>query len=163
MLERKDALNLILKGCNEKFADNGFELLTPVTEENETAFADFKKGDLTLRLLSHDNLLDVMEKLKMVNSLKQNQIFLTLTLLKSVILSHFAMSLLTQLQLLTVKRQSRLQKKHRRQFQNLLLKTVPLMMLILSQTELQLFTLNLKMLTKKTSRNTTSFLVKISL
>ena len=32
MLERKDALNLILKGCNEKFADNGFELLTPVTE-----------------------------------------------------------------------------------------------------------------------------------
>lgn len=64
MLERKDALNLILKGCNEKFADNGFELLTPVTEENETAFADFKKGDLTLRLLSHDNLLDVMEKVE---------------------------------------------------------------------------------------------------
>ena len=63
MLERKEALALILKGCNEKFADNGFELLTPVTEEDETAFADFKKGDLTLRLLSHDNLLDVMEKL----------------------------------------------------------------------------------------------------
>ncbi|MBR5203239.1 MAG: hypothetical protein IKW45_08230 [Clostridia bacterium] len=63
MLERKEALALILKGCNEKFADNGFELLTPVTEEDETAFADFKKDDLTLRLLSHDNLLDVMEKL----------------------------------------------------------------------------------------------------
>ena len=64
MLERKEALNLILKGCNEKFTDNGFELSTSVTEEGETAFADFKKGDLTLRLLSHDNLLDVMEKVE---------------------------------------------------------------------------------------------------
>ncbi len=64
MLERKEALNLILKGCNEKFTDNGFELVTSATEEGETAFADFKKGDLTLRLLSHDNLLDVMEKVE---------------------------------------------------------------------------------------------------
>ena len=63
MLERKEALELILKGCSEKFTANGFELLTSVTEEDETAFAEFKKGDLTLRLLSHDNLLDVMEKL----------------------------------------------------------------------------------------------------
>ena len=60
MLERKEALSLVLKGCNEKFTDNGFELSSPVTEEDETAFAEFKKGDLTLRLLSHDNLLDVM-------------------------------------------------------------------------------------------------------
>lgn len=64
MLERKEALNLILKGCNEKFTDNGFELSIPVTEEDETAFAEFKKGDLTLRLVSHDNLLDVMEKVE---------------------------------------------------------------------------------------------------
>lgn len=62
MLDRKEALELIVKGCNEKFTANGFELATAVTEENETAFAEFKKGDLTLRLLSHDNLLDVMEK-----------------------------------------------------------------------------------------------------
>lgn len=64
MLERKDALNLILKGCNEKFTDNGFELSSSVTEEDETAFAEFKKGDLTLRLLSHDNLLDILEKVE---------------------------------------------------------------------------------------------------
>ncbi len=63
MLERKEALELIVKGCSEKFAANGFEVLTSVTEEDETAFAEFKKGDLTLRILSHDNLLDVMEKL----------------------------------------------------------------------------------------------------
>lgn len=64
MLERKEALNLILKGCTEKLSENGFELVTPVTEEDETAFAEFKKNDLTLRLLSHDNLLDVMEKVE---------------------------------------------------------------------------------------------------
>lgn len=63
MLERKEALSLILKGCTEKLAENGFELLTPVTEEDDTAFAEFKKGDLTLRLLSHDNILDILEKL----------------------------------------------------------------------------------------------------
>ena len=64
MLERKEALELIVKGCTEKLSANGFELLTAVTEEDETAFAEFKKGDLTLRLLSHDNLLDVMEKVE---------------------------------------------------------------------------------------------------
>lgn len=71
MLERKEALALILKGCTEKFADNGFETVVPdgiekgsapVFVENETAYLEFTKGDLTLRLLSHDNLLDVMEK-----------------------------------------------------------------------------------------------------
>lgn len=62
MLERKEALSAILKGCTEKFTDNGFELVTPVLEENETAYAEFAKGDLTVRLLSHDNLLDIMEK-----------------------------------------------------------------------------------------------------
>lgn len=71
MLERKEALALILKGCAEKFADNGFETVipdgiekgsAPVFVENETAYLEFTKGDLTLRLLSHDNLLDVMEK-----------------------------------------------------------------------------------------------------
>ncbi len=62
MQTRKEALELILKGCTEKFKDNGFELTTPVQEENETAYVEFAKGDLTIRLLSHDNLLDVMEK-----------------------------------------------------------------------------------------------------
>ena len=64
MQTRKEALELIVKGCSEKFSANGFELLTSVTEEDETAFAEFKKGDLTLRLLSHGNLLDVMEKVE---------------------------------------------------------------------------------------------------
>ena len=39
MLERKEALELIVKGCSEKLSANGFELLTAVTEEDETAFA----------------------------------------------------------------------------------------------------------------------------
>ncbi len=64
MLERKEALELIVKGCTEKFNANGFELSTAVTQEDETAFVEFKKGDLTLRLFSHDNLLDVMEKVE---------------------------------------------------------------------------------------------------
>lgn len=62
MLERNEALNIILKGCTEKLAQNDFVVVTPVTEENETAFVEFKKNDLTLRLLSHDNLLDILEK-----------------------------------------------------------------------------------------------------
>lgn len=71
MLERKEALALILKGCAEKFADSGFETVipadiekgaAPVFVEDETAYLEFTKGDLTIRLLSHDNLLDIMEK-----------------------------------------------------------------------------------------------------
>lgn len=62
MQTRKEALALILKGCAEKFADNGFELTTPVTEDDDSAYAEFTKGDLTVKLLSHNNLLDVMEK-----------------------------------------------------------------------------------------------------
>lgn len=71
MLNRNDALALILKGCAEKFAENGFETVVPadiekgaapVFTEEETAYLEFTKGDLTLRLLSHDNVLDVMEK-----------------------------------------------------------------------------------------------------
>lgn len=64
MFERKEALSAILKGCNEKFTEIGFELVTPVTEEKDTVFAEFKKGDLILRLLSHDNLLEVSEKVE---------------------------------------------------------------------------------------------------
>lgn len=71
MLDRKEALSLILKGCAEKFTDNGFQSVipadiekgaAPVFTENETAYLEFEKDDLTIRLLSHDNLLDVMEK-----------------------------------------------------------------------------------------------------
>ncbi len=71
MLERKESLALILKGCDEKLAEHGFESVAPANSEKgaapvfvegDTAYLEFKKNDLTIRLLSHDNLLDIMEK-----------------------------------------------------------------------------------------------------
>ncbi len=61
MLERKEALSLILKNCSEKFEQIGFTADT-VCENGEEAYVDFTKDDITIRLLSHDNLLDVTEK-----------------------------------------------------------------------------------------------------
>ncbi len=61
MLNRNDALNLVLKGCAEKFEQIGFASGT-VCENGDEAYVDFTKDDITIRLLSHDNLLDVTEK-----------------------------------------------------------------------------------------------------
>ena len=61
MLERKEALQLILKNCSEKFEQLGFTT-DAVCENGEEAYVDFIKDDITIRLLSHDNLLDVTEK-----------------------------------------------------------------------------------------------------
>jgi hypothetical protein len=61
MLERKEALQLILKNCSEKFEQLGFTT-DAVCENGEEAYVDFTKDDITIRLLSHDNLLDVTEK-----------------------------------------------------------------------------------------------------
>ncbi len=61
MLERKEALALILKNCSEKFEQIGFTA-DAVCENGEEAYVDFTKDDITIRLLSHDNLLDVTEK-----------------------------------------------------------------------------------------------------
>lgn len=61
MLERKEALSLILKNCSEKFEQIGFTS-SAVCEDGEEAYVDFAKDDITIRLLSHDNLLDVTEK-----------------------------------------------------------------------------------------------------
>ncbi len=61
MLERKEALSLILKNCSEKFEQIGFTS-SAVCEDGEEAYVDFAKDDVTIRLLSHDNLLDVTEK-----------------------------------------------------------------------------------------------------
>ena len=61
MLERKEALSLILKNCSEKFEQIGFTS-APVCENGDEAYVDFTKDDITIRLLSHDNLLDVTEK-----------------------------------------------------------------------------------------------------
>lgn len=61
MLNRNDALNLVLKGCAEKFEQIGFASGT-VCENGDEAYVDFTKDDITIRLVSHDNLLDVTEK-----------------------------------------------------------------------------------------------------
>ena len=61
MLERKEALALILKNCSEKFEQIGFTA-DAVCENGDEAYVDFAKDDITIRLLSHDNLLDVTEK-----------------------------------------------------------------------------------------------------
>lgn len=61
MLERKEALSLILKNCSEKFEQIGFTS-APVCENGDEAYVDFTKDDITIRLVSHDNLLDVTEK-----------------------------------------------------------------------------------------------------
>ncbi len=61
MLERKEALSLVLKNCSEKFEQIGFTS-SVVCEDGEEAYVDFTKDDITIRLLSHDNLLDVTEK-----------------------------------------------------------------------------------------------------
>ncbi len=61
MLNRNDALALILKGCTEKFEQLGFTSGS-VCEDGDEAYVDFTKDDITIRLLSHDNLLDVTEK-----------------------------------------------------------------------------------------------------
>ncbi len=61
MFERKEALQLILKNCSERFEQIGFAAAS-VCENGEEAYVDFTKDDITIRLLSHDNLLDVTEK-----------------------------------------------------------------------------------------------------
>ena len=61
MLNRNDALALVLKGCTEKFEQLGFTSAS-VCENGDEAYVDFTKDDITIRLVSHDNLLDVTEK-----------------------------------------------------------------------------------------------------
>lgn len=61
MLNRNDALALVLKGCTEKFEQLGFTS-DSVCENGDEAYVDFTKDDITIRLVSHDNLLDVTEK-----------------------------------------------------------------------------------------------------
>ena len=71
MLNRNEALSLILKNCSEKFEQLGFTTVVPenlekgaapVFENGKEAYLDFSKDDITIRLVSHDNLLDISEK-----------------------------------------------------------------------------------------------------
>lgn len=71
MIDRKEALSLIFKNCQGTIIDNGFKIVetknrengdAPIFEDGETAYLEMTKNNLTVRLLSHDNLLDIMEK-----------------------------------------------------------------------------------------------------
>lgn len=61
MFQRIDAVKAIEKGVEEKLNALGFESLG-VTEDTECVRADFNKTDITLRLESHDSVMDVLEK-----------------------------------------------------------------------------------------------------
>ena len=62
MFDRTEAVKAIHKGCAEKFEDLGFSF-TGISEEEGGVCADFTNDDLTVRLLSHDNLLEMLEKI----------------------------------------------------------------------------------------------------
>ena len=61
MFERTEAVKAIHKGCAEKFEALGFSF-AGISEDEVGVCADFTKDDITVRLLSHDNLLDMLEK-----------------------------------------------------------------------------------------------------
>lgn len=61
MLDRNEAMKAIHKGCIEKFRSLGFAF-DEINEDESGVYADFTKDDFTVRLLSHDNLLDILEK-----------------------------------------------------------------------------------------------------
>ena len=71
MFERNEALSLILKGCKENFEANDFKVNipeniekgeAPVFIDGDNAYLEIEKNSLVVRLVSHDNLLDVMEQ-----------------------------------------------------------------------------------------------------
>lgn len=70
MLDRNNALELILKGCNDTFAAQGFKVnmpensgkdASPVFEDGETAYIEIEKNNLKLRFISAGDLLEVAE------------------------------------------------------------------------------------------------------
>ncbi len=63
MISRKDALFLVYKNVVESFGKFGFTSDVNITEDGDSAYIDFVKNDLTLRLSSHDNVVDLLEKL----------------------------------------------------------------------------------------------------
>ena len=71
MLDRNEALALVLKGCSANFEANDFKVKipenidkgdTPIFTEEESAYLEIEKNSLVVRLVSHDNILDVMEQ-----------------------------------------------------------------------------------------------------
>lgn len=61
MLDRNETMKAIHKGCTEKFESLGFTF-DKISEEGGDVYADFTKDDITVRLLSKDNILDILEK-----------------------------------------------------------------------------------------------------
>lgn len=61
MFDRNEAVKAIHKGCAPQFESLGFTF-SGINEDESGVYADFTKGNLTVRLLSHDNLLDMLEK-----------------------------------------------------------------------------------------------------
>lgn len=61
MFDRNEAVKALHKGCAEKFESLGFTF-AGIAEADGGICADFTKDDITVRLLSHDNLLDILEK-----------------------------------------------------------------------------------------------------
>lgn len=61
MLDRNEAVKAIHKGCTEKLTSLGFTF-AEIAEADGGICADYTKDDVTVRLFSHDNLLDILEK-----------------------------------------------------------------------------------------------------
>ena len=71
MLDRNEALALVLKGCSANFEANDFKVKVPeniekgdapIFTEEDNAYLEIEKNSLVVRLVSHDNILDVMEQ-----------------------------------------------------------------------------------------------------
>lgn len=61
MFDRNEAVKAIHKGCAPQFEALGFAF-SGINEDESGIYADFTKEGAAVRLLSHDNLLDVLEK-----------------------------------------------------------------------------------------------------
>lgn len=59
MFERLDAMKAIHKGCNDSFETLGFTF-DGIREEGVNVIADFTRNDVTIRLDSYDNVLDIL-------------------------------------------------------------------------------------------------------
>lgn len=59
MFERLDAMKAIHKGCNDSFEALGFTF-DGIREEGVNVIADFTRNDVTIRLDSYDNILDIL-------------------------------------------------------------------------------------------------------
>lgn len=64
MLDRQEALKLILKGCGDTITAQGFAVSNPgnpIFEDGDSPYFEISKNDLVVRIVSHDNLLDINE------------------------------------------------------------------------------------------------------